>query len=173
MEEIRNQKTGQTIRFFSDQGDATSQVLKMEASYPPGSKEPPIHYHPYQQERFEVLSGELTIRLNGEIKRYQKGSVIHIEKGAKHSMWNSGRENTLVNWQVTPALESGQFLRAITEAANGPGASDKGIPGPAEMIYLLNRYRNVIRLVKPSYPLTRIVGILLLPLLRFKTRLSI
>ena len=38
----------------------------MEAAYEPGSKEPPQHYHPLQEEDFIILKGQMTVRMQGK-----------------------------------------------------------------------------------------------------------
>src|SRR4051812_5026717 len=42
------------------------EVLEVEALYAPGGSPPPKHFHPEQDEHFEVLSGELRVHIDGE-----------------------------------------------------------------------------------------------------------
>jgi quercetin dioxygenase-like cupin family protein len=44
------------------------EALLLEATYLPG-KPPPKHFHPEQDEHFEVLEGEVRVDLLGEIGR--------------------------------------------------------------------------------------------------------
>jgi len=166
--EIHNLKTGQIIRFIQTSGATDGELLEMEASYPAGLQEPPVHYHPLQEEVFRVISGEITIRLNHEVKIYKAGSLITIKAGDLHSMWNTGQETVVVNWRVRPAMETEEFLRIMTRVANSPDSNDKGLPDPLSMIYLLNKYNRIIRLTTPARALVKALGILLYPLLRSK-----
>ena len=34
----------------------------------PSPSRPPAHYHPYQEERFEVLSGKVNVAVDGEVR---------------------------------------------------------------------------------------------------------
>ena len=56
----------------------------------PGGSPPPKHFHPAQDERFEVLEGALTARVDGEERELESGDVLEIPRGAVHQMWNAG-----------------------------------------------------------------------------------
>ncbi len=49
---------------------------------------PPKHIHTTFDEYFEIENGELSIWVNGEIKRIQPGEIIHIPKGTPHKPFN-------------------------------------------------------------------------------------
>lgn len=49
----------------------------------PGQKHP-AHYHEKKEETFHILYGNISIRLNGEEKRYKTGDMIVVERGVKH-----------------------------------------------------------------------------------------
>src|SRR6202012_6165124 len=63
---IQNPMTGQVIKFLQTSKDTNGQLLEMESTYLPETKEPPAHYHPYQDELFPGCSGERISRLDGE-----------------------------------------------------------------------------------------------------------
>ncbi|MCM8763863.1 MAG: N-acetylneuraminate synthase family protein [Candidatus Omnitrophica bacterium] len=50
----------------------------------PGQKNP-VHYHVKKEETFNILYGDLIISLEGVEKKYNKGDMIIIERGKKHS----------------------------------------------------------------------------------------
>ncbi|MFD0792715.1 cupin domain-containing protein [Mucilaginibacter litoreus] len=155
--QITNQVTGQVFRFLQTSADTNGKVLEMETVYAPFSDEPPLHYHPQQNEYFKVLAGELTVRLNNEIKSYKPGAVIHIKPGIRHSMWNAGIIETVVNWKVEPALDTEHFLKVMTALANGGHTNNKGIPPLPQMIYILKKHNKSFRLAKPK---TGVIGTL-------------
>lgn len=49
---------------------------------------PPRHIHTDFDETFEVENGELTLWVNGEIKKIRPGDVLHIPKGTPHKPYN-------------------------------------------------------------------------------------
>ena len=78
---IRNLKTGQDIRFLQTGKDTNGRLLEMETTYNEHSKEPVAHYHPYQVEDFTVLSGELTVRIDGQLKLLKQGETLPLRAG--------------------------------------------------------------------------------------------
>ena len=72
----------------------------MEGRYAPGGRPPPAHYHPAQEEHFEVLEGALRVRLDGEERDLRQGETVDIPRGMKHQMWNPNDEPARVLWQT-------------------------------------------------------------------------
>lgn len=160
--QITNKVTGQVVKFLQSDDDPAG-ILEMETVYMPFSAEPPVHYHPYQEEYFQVLQGELTVRLNGEVKIYREGAVIHIRQNVKHSMWNTGFKAALVSWKVLPAMDTEDFLRTMTWLSNNGETNAKGVPPLPSMIFLLKKYRKIFRLNKPPMLVLRILYVLFIP----------
>src|ERR1700754_5059104 len=98
---INNPVTGQEIRFIQTSKETNGQLLEMESTYNAMSKEPVSHYHPYQDEFFTIVSGEMTVRLDGEeTHKLQEGDTFSIPRGQIHAMWNASSRKAVVNWQV-------------------------------------------------------------------------
>lgn len=150
---IRNQKTGQAIRFIRTSRDNDGKCLEMESIFQAGSAQPPAHYHPQQAEDFTVLEGELTVRVEGELKILHAGDHLHIPKNTVHSMWNGSTTDTVVNWQVRPALSTEYFFETAFGLAN-EGTSKSGIPSFLPMSLLARRFSSEFRLAKPG-PITQ------------------
>src|SRR6476469_2466077 len=101
----------QTARRSRDRACPVSAAsLEMEASYRPYSKEPPPHYHPYQEEDFMILKGQMTVRLQGKILLLNEGDTLHIPANTIHSMWNNSGSTSVINWKIQPALTTEYFL---------------------------------------------------------------
>jgi len=83
---IRNTETGQEIKFIQTGKDNGGELLEMESTFDPDSKEPPPHYHPYHEEDFTVLSGQLTVRMNSRLVVLNAGDQLHIPRNTVHSM---------------------------------------------------------------------------------------
>ena len=83
---------------------STSEALEVEATYGPEGSRPPSHFHPAQDEHFEVLAGALTTRVGGEERVLGKGETIEIPRGRPHQMWNAGAEPARVLWRASPGL---------------------------------------------------------------------
>jgi quercetin dioxygenase-like cupin family protein len=96
----------------------TEEVLEMEGSYSGEGGLPPEHYHPHQDEHFEVLEGTVRAVVNGEERRYVAGEVFDIPARTPHQMVGDGP--ALLHWEVRPALRTAEFFeRAYSD---DPGA---------------------------------------------------
>jgi hypothetical protein len=96
----------------------SEELLVMEASYSGESGFPPEHYHPNQDEHFEVLEGAVRAVVDGEQRRYEAGEAFDIEAHTPHQMAGDGPAR--VRWEVRPALRTAEFFeRAYSD---DPGA---------------------------------------------------
>src|SRR2546421_8798307 len=65
----------------------------MMATYERKSLEPPLHYHPFQEEFIEIISGEMTVRMNGELEVLGPGHQLYIaKKDRKSTRLNSSHD---------------------------------------------------------------------------------
>ena len=58
--------------------EAREQILNLVGKYCD-------NYHNKKEETFLVVYGDLTLELDGEIKRYKKGDMVLVKRGQKHS----------------------------------------------------------------------------------------
>ena len=66
------------------------ELLEVETEYAPQGIAPPKHFHPEQDERFEVLEGSLRVNVDGDERDLAAGETIEIPRKAVHQMWNPG-----------------------------------------------------------------------------------
>jgi quercetin dioxygenase-like cupin family protein len=119
----------------------------LEASYGSGGSPPPKHYHPSQDEHFEVLSGTMRVRLEGEERSLEPGETLDIPRGTVHQMWNPGDESARVSWRTSPALRTEDWFRSIDSLHREGKVGDNGMPGPLAYGVMLTEFRDVFRLV--------------------------
>ncbi len=160
---ISNSKTGQTIRFIQTAKSTNGQLLEMESTFSPHSKEPPIHYHPYQTEDFVVLKGEIKVRLDGQIRILKEGDHLHINPHQRHAMWNVSDSVAVVSWKVQPAMNTENLFEIITGLANDGKTNAVGQPNILQVALTINRFSNVFRLATPPFAIQRVVFYLLMP----------
>ena len=161
---IRNPVTGQEIRFIQTSKDSNGQLLEMESTYNALSKEPASHYHPYQDEFFTIISGEMTIRLDGEERHtLQAGDTFEIPRNQIHAMWNAASQKAVVNWQVRPALNTEQLLETIMGLATDGKCNKKGMPGILQVALTSGQFNKELRLLSPPLLIQKIVFSVLRP----------
>lgn len=163
---IRNPLTGQEIRFLQTAADTAGKLLEMESTYAPGSVEPPMHYHPVQTEHFEILAGEMTVKINGAARVLIPGDKLEIPPNTPHAMWNHGSIPATINWQARPALNMEEFFETLMGLAADGKTKPNGMPGILQISMLMKRFSGVIRMIKPAYPVQRVVFGVLSPIAR-------
>lgn len=163
---LKNQVTGQDIIFLQTAKDTGGGLLEMKSVYHTRSKEPIAHYHPWQDENFLVLDGELTVFMNNHKRIYRAGESFHIPRGTVHSMWNASDGITTMNWQVRPAMNTEYLLETSTGLATDGKIAANGKPALLQIALIGNHYNQVFRLAKPPYILQRIIFSVLSPFAR-------
>src|SRR4051794_27625700 len=105
--------------------ESGGELLEGEAEGAPGGHKPLPHSHPSQDERFEVLEGELSVKLGSETRVLNVGDTVDVPRGVVHTFWNSGGTTARAKWQVRPAQRTEEFFQAVHDlraAGHGTGA---------------------------------------------------
>jgi mannose-6-phosphate isomerase-like protein (cupin superfamily) len=139
---------------------ADPEALLVEAAYLGGPKPPPKHFHPNQDEHFEVLEGSLRFRLGDEERTLEQGAEIEIPRGTVHQVWNLGPDPARVAWRTSPAGRTEQWFRAIDRVHREGRVDSKGMPGPLAFGVMLSEYRDTFRLGGPDWLLRPALGLL-------------
>jgi quercetin dioxygenase-like cupin family protein len=160
---IYNPITKHSIRFIQTTKDTKGELLDMESTYESKSTEPPPHYHPFQQETFVVLEGEMTVRVAGRLKILRPGDRLEVRKNVVHSMWNDSGKKVVMNWKVQPALETEYFLENSMGLAADGKTGPSGLPGILQTTLLGRRFSHVFRLAKPPHAILSMLFMILTP----------
>jgi quercetin dioxygenase-like cupin family protein len=161
---LTNPHTGHTIKFLQTSKDTGGRLLEVEGSYPSRSIIPPPHYHPYQEEDFLIIKGQMTLRMDGKIMILRAGDSLHIPPNTPHSMWNNSGTEAIVNWKIQPALDTEYFFETTVGLAVDSKLKENGRPKLFESVLMVNRFSKVFRLSKPPYFVQKIVFAILTPL---------
>lgn len=135
---------GDTIRLSDSQTltvrARSAAALELESTWTTSPKSPPMHWHPNQDEEFEVVEGELTVRLgHGSPQILAAGETLTIPSRTPHCMWNGGPTTTRAVWRITPPLRTEQLFRFMEQGTGG-------LRGPR----MLLTYRAEFRLGAPK-----------------------
>jgi quercetin dioxygenase-like cupin family protein len=163
-QEIHNPRTGQRMRFLV----TTDELLRMETTNPPGGGAEPVHVHPRQESRAEVVSGSLCFVVDGEERRLGPGDSITIPAGVPHNFRNDGDEDAVAVQEFRPALRTQQFFETYFGLAERGELDDKGMPSPLRLAVLGPAFANEIRVTKPPWALQRVAYGLLGPIARLR-----
>ena len=162
-DELINAK-GERLRFLQTAGSTQGKLLEMEVTYRPNGSPPPEHYHPYQEEQFEVLAGIFKTRIDGIEQTFHVGDKFVIPPGARHCMHNISHETGRLNWQTQPALDTEIFFETVWGLAKDGKTNATGVPNLWQMAVIGRAYAREFRLVSPPYSLLMVLFALLTPI---------
>lgn len=98
-----------------------AEVLVVEATWTGGGGLPPAHFHPAQDEHFEILEGGLRVLIDGEERQFGPGDVLDIPRGTVHAM-TATPDGARAIWETRPALRTEQFFAAMDTAQSRGGS---------------------------------------------------
>jgi quercetin dioxygenase-like cupin family protein len=145
-------------------------VLRNEVWAEPGSGVPE-HFHPPIEERFEVLEGEFTFKVNGKKQKASPGDRLVVERGVRHAFENTGKGVGHLVAEIEPALNVQDFFEESAALARAGKYTRRGLPkglGAAlELADFADRYRDIF---VPTSPPPALQRIMLPPLARLQRR---
>jgi quercetin dioxygenase-like cupin family protein len=154
---LENSVSGQHLIIRITAQDTGGELLEVESVYTkPTPSRPPVHYHPRQEERFEVLSGRLNVLVDGRERTLGEGEVLTVPPGVPHQMW-AAEAGARVNWQTRPALETEAFFETIWGLVKDGKVNDKGVPNPLRAALIAREYEDVFRLASPPWAIQRLL----------------
>lgn len=146
---LENPVSGQRLILRKTARDTGGELLELESVYTKASpSRPPPHYHPRQEERFEVLSSEVHTQISGEERTFREGDVFVIPPRTPHTMW-AEEAGVRVNWQTRPALKTEAFFETLWGLARDGKVNDRGVPNLLRAALIAREYREEYRLVSP------------------------
>lgn len=166
--EIANPRTGQTMIFRQTAEDTDGQLLQIECHHEPHGPREPLHTHPVQESRFEILSGSLTFQVDGIERTAGPGEVVTIPPKVAHCFWNDGPEAAHYLQEFRPALRSEHFFRTLFRLAREGKLNDRGMPSTLALAVLVSAMGNTIRPLSPPWPVLRGLAWLLGPIARMR-----
>jgi quercetin dioxygenase-like cupin family protein len=113
----------------------------------PGGGVPP-HVHPSMEERFEVISGELSFLAGRKWQTAGAGETVVVPAGTRHAYRNSGAEPAHGVCHASPAQSLEEFLTDAAAMARDGKITRHGLPkSPAALVQVLRmalRHRKMV-----------------------------
>lgn len=148
------------IKYLETGAETGGALHAQEGRYKARSAFPPLHCHPNQDERFQIIEGALEFRVDAALRTVTAGDEIAIPRGAYHQARNPGDVAAIVRWETRPALRTAELYRDLYGAAARHGGKR---PPLHEAAAILREYRAEFRLAKPPALVQRIVFTCLAP----------
>jgi quercetin dioxygenase-like cupin family protein len=153
---FENPATRETGRIVTGAADTAGRYMQSETRVRPGGAVSVAHRHRECTERFEVLEGELTVRLEGETRTLTAGEQVTIPAGAAHHYANTSQQDVVFRFDVWPAARFEAMVVTLFALGMEGKTDDKGAPSPLQMAVILDEYGDVLELVGPPRWLQRL-----------------
>ena len=141
--------TGEKVIWRKVAGETQGQLLQGDLFAKPGGHVAAAHVHPNQEERFEVLSGSLKLRIDDEERVLSPGDVAVIPPGHSHVWWNAGEDDLHVLGEFRPALRTEVFFETFFGLAADGKTNRKGLPNPLHLAVLMREFGDELHLASP------------------------
>jgi quercetin dioxygenase-like cupin family protein len=131
-----------------------------------GSRVAGEHLHPALVERFTVLDGELTMKLDGRTSVLHEGETAVIEPGTWHDWWNGSNRDALVRVEVTPGERFALLIETLFGLARLGHTNAKGMPSPLQLALIGQEFGDVVVFRSPPKAVQRVLFGALAPVAR-------
>ncbi|THU38202.1 cupin domain-containing protein [Niastella caeni] len=161
---IENARTGQRMIFLKTWAETNGTQLQIECFSPVTPAREPEHIHPYQENRFKVLAGQLSFCINRKEQTAYPGDVVSIPKNVPHYFWNSGNSEAHYIQEFFPALKIDSLFETFFSLARDGKLNKKGSPNIFQASLIMLAHEKEIRLARPSWIVQKTVFKLFAPI---------
>ena len=133
---ITNPTSRDSYEFLETAKDTNGERVTLKATIKSKGHLVPKHYHIFQDETFEVISGQLTVLWDGETKTLSAGEKITLPKNIPHNHYNNEDIAVIYIHTVTPALDFDFLIENLVGLA-GDGKSKNGKYGLVQELVTL------------------------------------
>jgi quercetin dioxygenase-like cupin family protein len=132
-ESIEAPTMGQRVRWLSDSVSTGGEFLRFSFSMRGGASPPPLHVHPRQEERIEVVSGSV-LSVSGGVKRVLgPGETVSTPPGEPHTVGPAGEDAVEMIVEFRPPLGFEGFVERTFALDRAGYLNAKGRGSPLRM----------------------------------------
>ena len=165
---LENPASGEQITFRQTAADTDGELVAIDLALPAGRRVPgPLHMHPLQEERFEVVDGTMRFRMGRERMVAGPGAVVVVPAGVPHDFANVGDTAALVRVEVRPALEMERLFETAVRLAEQGRTLRGGLPRPLDLALFVREFEDE---VQAAFPPRWVQRLALAPLAWFARR---
>ena len=143
---VVNPVTSERLTFLKTSRQTDGEYCLIEATVRPNGFVAAKHIHPYQSERFEVVSGTLTMTVGRKKIELGPGEAYTVESGTAHKFENKGDADVRFTCEVRPALSFEELIETMYGLAADGKTSKKGMPNPLRLAVIARHHFDHVRL---------------------------
>lgn len=167
---MTNPASGESIEVEAIGRDDTGPFVRGRLLVAPGGSGPPRHVHPNHGERFEVLSGELTVHLDGERRMLSEGEAVVVPPGTSHGFENATGEPVVFVGTIRPLSRITHVIATLFGLAHDGKVREDGSPAFLQAMVLAREMKEEMYLARPPYPVQRLMWTVFAPVGRLLGR---
>jgi quercetin dioxygenase-like cupin family protein len=161
---IENQRTGQRMIFLKTWAETNGTQLQIECFSPVTTAKDPEHIHPYQENRFRIISGELYFYINGKEQRAVTGDIVSVPKNTPHYFRNPGPSEAHYMQEFFPALKIDGLFETFFALARDGKLNKDGAPNIFRTSLIMLAHEKEFRLTKPNWLIQKTAFKLIAPI---------
>ncbi len=164
-----NPHTGERITFLATAAETGGASTRMEIRVRPGPADwvGPVHFHPSQEEHFDVVAGDPEFLVAGETRRASAGEEVTVPVRVPHIFRNAGPDELVMVSEYRPGLRSVEtFFATFFGLAQDGRAGPDGRPPLLPSAQALWATRDYFVVTSPPPALQRVLFPLLAALAR-------
>lgn len=163
---LHNPVSGEYARVI----DHTPERVVGELLAVPGAAVVGPHFHPGQEERFEVVDGVMGYRRGAQRGELGVGASITVPAGVVHDWWNAGERDLRARVTVTPPGRFAAMIGAVWGLAVVGRTKATGMPGPVDAALLAEAFGDEIVFERPPRAVQRALALTVAPIARRRGR---
>ncbi len=145
---------GMIFHIVKTPGETQGQSLEMEWELLPKSDGTPVHIHPFADESYKVLEGQLDVNINGEWKTLKQGEEFTVNKGVPHTFRNPLDAITRVYNTHAPAMQFDDYFEGLSNIVTklSSGRKEKlkmNLNAATHLCMLMKKYKAEMVSVNP------------------------
>lgn len=157
-DQLINAITGLRTVFRETAQSTQGELLQVDWIAEPRWTTGPDHVHRLQAERFEVIAGELGLRVDGVERILHAGEAIVAEAGAPHAAWNAGDTEVHVLVDFRPALRTEVAFETLAGLARDGKTTRAGVPrNPLRAALIARHFEDEIFFVRPPLVVQKMI----------------
>lgn len=133
------------------------EYVKAAGIFPPGNLGPPEHIHPGFDEKFEVISGNFIILVDGKEHNVGPGDVMTVNRGTRHTFRCVGNEYGILLVETRPAARLEEIALTLFGLAHEGKARSDGAPRFLQGMVIGEEYSDDFALPFPPPSISKIL----------------
>jgi mannose-6-phosphate isomerase-like protein (cupin superfamily) len=120
--------SGERFTFLRTAEDSRGELLQFELRIPARWRSPVVHVHTRQQERFELVSGAVRVRVGKTWRELSAGESIVAPPFMAHDLRNENDSEARLMVEFRPAMNTEAVLETVCALARDGKVGKRGVP---------------------------------------------